>query len=55
LKEKGVHRTGEERNEKVTQEKRNISETGGVNGIGAKRSKKKSKIKEEKQVDQKEK
>jgi len=45
LKEKGVHRTGEERNEKVTQENRKISETGEVNGIRAERRKRESTIK----------
>jgi hypothetical protein len=42
------------RSEKVTQENRNISETGGVNGIRGKGVREKSKIKE-KQVHQNEK
>ena len=45
LKEKGVHRTGEERNENVTQENRKIAETDGVNGIRAKRRKRETKVK----------
>jgi len=33
LKEKGIHGTGEELNEKVTDGNRKISGTGGVSGI----------------------
>jgi hypothetical protein len=43
--ERGVHRRGKERNEKVIQENRKVSETGGVNGIRAKRRNRKTKIK----------